>query len=97
MTKFKLRYTSLNSKGLAVLNGYICVPFKHTPVPIKLTCFIKNSCFIWRYKVNQKNNNTKIKQQGIQFDQLYIHSEVSSKHTSTSILVHFQLNNTFKN
>ncbi len=46
MTKaFQLRYTSLNAKSLAVLNGYIFVPFKHTPVPIKLTsCFIKNSC-----------------------------------------------------
>ncbi len=32
---FQLRSTSLNAKSLAVLNGYIFVPFKHTPVPIK--------------------------------------------------------------
>ncbi len=32
-------------------------------------------------------------QQGIQFDQLYIHNEVLFKHISTSILVHVQLSN----
>ncbi len=41
---------------------------------------------------SQSQKNTKIKQQ---FDQLYIHSEVSSKHTTTSRLVHVQLNNTY--
>ncbi len=42
--------------------------------------------------------NIKIKQQVIHFDQLYIHSEVSStlqQHIATSILVHVQLNNTY--
>ncbi len=34
MTKVFQLSTSLNSKSLAVLNGYIFVPFKHTPVPI---------------------------------------------------------------
>ncbi len=109
MTKaFQLRYTSLNSKSLAVLNGYISVPFKHTPVPIKLTsCFIKKFLFILKnncknifLKVqsqSQKKQNAKIKQQGIQVDQLYIHNEVSSKHIATSIQVHVQLSNTFKN
>ncbi len=38
-----------------------------------------------------KKQNTKIKQQGIQFDPLYIHSEVTFKRIATSILVHTQL------
>ncbi len=42
----------------------------------------------------QTKKPTKIKQQVIHFDQLYIHSEVSSKHIATSILVHVQINNT---
>ncbi len=33
-------------KSLAVLNEYIFVPFKHIPVPIKITsCFIKKNVY----------------------------------------------------
>ncbi len=46
---FQLRYTS-NAKCLAVLNGYIFVPFRHTPVPIKLTCLLKYNFFIFFHK-----------------------------------------------
>ncbi len=63
--------------------------------------FLKNNCkniyFCEGTKSITKKQNTKFKQQGILFDQLYIHSEVSLKHIATSILVHVQLSNTFKN
>ncbi len=72
--------------------------FKHTPVHINLTSclrtFLKNNYKKYIFlKVQSQSQKNRIKQQGNQVDQLYIHSEVLLKHISTSRLVHVQLNN----
>ncbi len=74
-------------------------PLSSHHVLLKNLFILRKSCKVYiffEYKVTKTKRNTKIKQQDIKFDQLYIDSEVSFKHIATSRLVHVQLSNTFK-